>query len=100
MPALCKEGIYEYYSTDTYLILSKFWCDSLAEALDMQPPVMPEDGHTRLTTSDDISSSGSGKEASVAEALWDDEDTKSFYENLPDLRFVLKLLYICKSLKC
>lgn len=58
----------------------------LAEALDMQPPVMPEDGHTRLTTGDDISSPGTGKEASVAEALWDDEDTKSFYECLPDLR--------------
>ncbi|KAJ0558306.1 putative nonsense-mediated mRNA decay protein Nmd2/UPF2 [Helianthus annuus] len=59
---------------------------ALAEALDMQPPVMPEDGHTRLTTCDDTSSSGTGKEASVAEALWDDEDTKSFYECLPDLR--------------
>lgn len=59
---------------------------ALAEALDMQPPVMPEDGHTRLTTGDDISSLGTGKEASVAEALWDDEDTRSFYENLPDLR--------------
>ncbi|KAI3691889.1 hypothetical protein L6452_31691 [Arctium lappa] len=59
---------------------------TLAEALDMQPPVMPEDGHTRLTTGDDISSPGTGKEASVAEALWDDEDTKSFYECLPDLR--------------
>ncbi|KAI3809007.1 hypothetical protein L1987_24972 [Smallanthus sonchifolius] len=59
---------------------------ALAEALDMRPPVMPEDGHTRLTTGDDISSPGTGKEASVAEALWDDEDTKSFYECLPDLR--------------
>ncbi|KAL7614468.1 regulator of nonsense transcripts UPF2 [Lactuca sativa] len=59
---------------------------ALAEALDMQPPVMPEDGHTRLTTGDDVSSPGTGKEASVAEALWDDEDTKSFYECLPDLR--------------
>ncbi|XP_076925948.1 regulator of nonsense transcripts UPF2-like [Bidens hawaiensis] len=59
---------------------------ALAEALDMQPPVMPEDGHTRLTVGDDVASSGTGKETSVAEALWDDEDTKSFYECLPDLR--------------
>ncbi|KAJ0465690.1 putative nonsense-mediated mRNA decay protein Nmd2/UPF2 [Helianthus annuus] len=59
---------------------------ALAEALDMQPPVMPEDGHTRLTIGDDVASPGTGKEASVAEALWDDEDTKSFYECLPDLR--------------
>nr|XP_043631747.1 regulator of nonsense transcripts UPF2 [Erigeron canadensis] len=59
---------------------------ALAEALDMQAPEMPEDGHTRLTTGDDISSPGMGKESPVVEALWDDEDTKSFYENLPDLR--------------
>ncbi|GKE41593.1 hypothetical protein Tco_1468877, partial [Tanacetum coccineum] len=29
-----------------------FWCESLAEALGIQPRVMPEDGHTRLTTGD------------------------------------------------
>lgn len=60
---------------------------ALAEALDMQPPVMPEDGHTtRLTTGDDVLSPGAGKESSVLEAIWDDEDTRSFYECLPDLR--------------
>lgn len=87
------------------LILFNIVCDSLAEALDMQPPVMPEDGHTRLTTGDDTSSPGTGKEASVAEALWDDEDTKSFYENLPDLRFVLvrfnmQIIIYFKCMKC
>ncbi|KAF2294839.1 hypothetical protein GH714_021318 [Hevea brasiliensis] len=61
---------------------------SLAEALDMQPPVMPEDGHTtRVTTGDDSSSPAAGKDSSVLEALWDDEDTRAFYECLPDLRF-------------
>ncbi|XP_038978276.1 regulator of nonsense transcripts UPF2-like [Phoenix dactylifera] len=60
---------------------------SLAEALDMQPPVMPDDGHTtRLTTGVDVSSSASGKESSVLEPVWDDEDTRAFYESLPDLR--------------
>ncbi|KAJ9175552.1 hypothetical protein P3X46_014098 [Hevea brasiliensis] len=60
---------------------------SLAEALDMQPPVMPEDGHTtRVTTGDDSSSPAAGKDSSVLEALWDDEDTRAFYECLPDLR--------------
>ena len=49
---------------------------------------MLDDGHTRLTTGDDVSSPGTGKDASVAQALWDDEDTKSFYECLPDLRYV------------
>ncbi|CAL9127450.1 unnamed protein product [Musa textilis] len=60
---------------------------SLAEALDMQPPVLPDDGHaTRVTTGVDASSSASAKETSVLEPVWDDEDTRAFYESLPDLR--------------
>ncbi|KAG5226828.1 YCF protein [Salix suchowensis] len=59
----------------------------LAEALDMQPPVMPEDGHTtRVTSGEDASSSAAGKDTNALEALWDDEDTRAFYECLPDLR--------------
>ncbi|CAI8584077.1 unnamed protein product [Vicia faba] len=58
----------------------------LAEALDMQPPVMPEDGHTtRLTSGEETVSSASGKDSSV-EPVWDDEDTRAFYECFPDLR--------------
>ncbi|XP_047315125.1 regulator of nonsense transcripts UPF2 isoform X1 [Impatiens glandulifera] len=60
---------------------------ALAEALDMEPPVMPEDGHTtRVTTGGESSLPNSGKDSSVLEAIWDDEDTKAFYESLPDLR--------------
>ncbi|KAL0380267.1 UNVERIFIED_CONTAM: Regulator of nonsense transcripts UPF2 [Sesamum angustifolium] len=60
---------------------------SLAEALDMQPPVMPEDGHTtRVTSGEDVLSPVAGKDSSALEALWDDEDTRAFYECLPDLR--------------
>nr|GMD06381.1 regulator of nonsense transcripts UPF2 [Ipomoea batatas]GMD35254.1 regulator of nonsense transcripts UPF2 [Ipomoea batatas] len=59
---------------------------ALAEALDMQPPVMPEDGHTTRVTSVEDISSGGVKDSSVLEALWDDEDTRAFYECLPDLR--------------
>ncbi|KAF8021916.1 hypothetical protein BT93_G2146 [Corymbia citriodora subsp. variegata] len=59
---------------------------SLAEALDMQPPVMPEDGHTTRMTSGEDASSPAAKDSSMAEALWDDEDTRAFYECLPDLR--------------
>ena len=59
----------------------------LAESLDMQPPVMPDDGNTtRVTTGTDALPS-SGKESSALEPIWDDEDTKAFYESLPDLRF-------------
>ncbi|KAG2730013.1 hypothetical protein I3843_01G269600 [Carya illinoinensis] len=60
---------------------------SLAEALDMQPPAMPEDGHTtRVTTGEGASPPASGKDSSILEAIWDDEDTRAFYECLPDLR--------------
>lgn len=60
---------------------------SLAEALDMQPPVMPEDGHTtRVTSGEEAGTSASGKDSSVVEPIWDDEDTRAFYECLPDLR--------------
>ncbi|CAN6443435.1 unnamed protein product [Victoria cruziana] len=60
---------------------------SLAEALDMQPPVMPEDGHTtRVTSGEDAGSSANAKESSPLEPIWDDDDTKAFYECLPDLR--------------
>ncbi|XP_062219731.1 LOW QUALITY PROTEIN: regulator of nonsense transcripts UPF2-like [Phragmites australis] len=59
---------------------------SLADALDMQPPVMPDDGNTtRVTTGTEVSPS-SAKESSALEPIWDDEDTKAFYESLPDLR--------------
>ncbi|CAN1174174.1 Regulator of nonsense transcripts UPF2 [Linum perenne] len=60
---------------------------SLAEALDQQPPVMPEDAHTtRVTSGEDASSPAAGKDSSSLEPLWDDEDTRAFYECLPDLR--------------
>ncbi|KAK3015379.1 hypothetical protein RJ639_005880 [Escallonia herrerae] len=60
---------------------------ALAEALDTQPPAMPEDGHTtRVTSGEDASSPGAVKDTSVLEAIWDDEDTRAFYEGLPDLR--------------
>ncbi|GLT88919.1 hypothetical protein SLE2022_069260 [Rubroshorea leprosula] len=59
---------------------------SLAEALDMQPPEMPEDGHTTRVTSGEDASSTAGKDSSTVEAIWDDEDTRAFYECLPDLR--------------
>uniref|UniRef100_A0A6N2K4S7 Uncharacterized protein n=1 Tax=Salix viminalis TaxID=40686 RepID=A0A6N2K4S7_SALVM len=53
----------------------------------MQPPVMPEDGHTtRVTSGEDASSSAAGKDTNALEALWDDKDTRAFYECLPDLR--------------
>lgn len=71
------------------LISFHFFLLSLAEALDMQPPVMPEDGHTRVTTGEDVPFPVAGKESSALEPVWDDEDTRAFYECLPDLRFVL-----------
>ncbi|XP_073299406.1 regulator of nonsense transcripts UPF2 [Primulina huaijiensis] len=71
---------------------------SLAEALDMQPPVMPEDGHTtRVTSGEEVLSPVSSKDSSALEALWDDEDTKAFYECLPDLRAFVPAVLLGES---
>ncbi|CAA0811276.1 Regulator of nonsense transcripts UPF2 [Striga hermonthica] len=71
---------------------------SLAEALDMQPPVMPEDSHTtRLTSGEDVLSPVAGKDTSAIEALWDDEDTRAFYECLPDLRAFVPAVLLGES---
>ncbi|XP_058111101.1 regulator of nonsense transcripts UPF2-like [Magnolia sinica] len=74
-----------YWIYPLRVLIKPFLC-SLAEALEMQPPVMPEDGHTRVTTGKDSSFLASGKESSALEPIWDDEDTRAFYECLPDLR--------------
>lgn len=55
----------------------------------MQPPVMPEDGHTTRVISGEGSSSSITSKDSSLEALWDDDDTRAFYECLPDLRWCL-----------
>lgn len=70
----------------------------LAEAMDTQPPVMPEDGHTtRMTSGDDSASQSVGKEPAAPEPIWDDEDTRSFYESLPDLRLLTSLCLECED---
>lgn len=61
----------------------------------MQPPAMPEDGTTRLTAGDEPSSSAAVKDTSVPEPIWDDEDTRTFYECLTDLRSAL--IYVPKK---
>nr|GEY05748.1 hypothetical protein [Tanacetum cinerariifolium] len=64
-----------------------FWCESLAEALGIQPHVMPEDGHIRLTTGDDISWLY-WKTGFYCSSIVDHKDTRSFYKGLLYLRFV------------
>ncbi|GJR58285.1 MAK10-like protein [Tanacetum coccineum] len=67
--------------------------DEEEKALGIQPRVMPEDGHIRLTTDDDISWL-CWKTGFCCSSLVDDEDTISFYKGLLYLRaFVLFLLY-------
>lgn len=71
---------------------------SLAEAMDLQPPVMPDDGHTtRLTTGEDSASPSMGKDIPMPEPIWDDEDTRSFYESLPDLRAFVPAVLLGES---
>ncbi|KAI6676438.1 hypothetical protein NL676_037234 [Syzygium grande] len=75
-----------YFSLSMRQEISLYLVFCLAEALDMQPPVMHEDGHTTRMTSGEDASSAAAKDSSLAEPLWDDGDTRAFYECLPDLR--------------
>ncbi|XP_078437885.1 regulator of nonsense transcripts UPF2 [Wolffia australiana] len=67
---------------------------SLAEALDMQPPVMPDDSHTTRVSSGTDATTTPGKEPVVPEAIWDDDDTRTFYESLPDLRAFVPAVFL------
>lgn len=71
---------------------------TLAEALDMEPPIMPEDGRTtRLTSGEETTSPIAAKDSSVPEAIWDDEETRAFYECLPDLRAFVPAVLLGES---
>eukprot|EP00897_Mesotaenium_endlicherianum_P004511 jgi/Mesen1/4088/ME000214S03269 len=62
---------------------------SLAELLDKEPPVMPADDSVTRMSGPANGSAGSAADhgaLSTPEPLWDDDDTRTFYENLPDLR--------------
>ncbi|KAJ3680250.1 hypothetical protein LUZ60_016528 [Juncus effusus] len=90
-------------STASYEKLRKSYDQSLrsvsalAEAIEMEPPVMPDDGPTRVTTGADAGSAAQGKEAPVTEPIWDDEDTRAFYESLPDLRAFVPAVLLGES---
>ncbi|CAG8561233.1 3829_t:CDS:10, partial [Paraglomus brasilianum] len=60
----------------------------LADSLDLEMPDLPEDeGTTKLGGSVvKEGSSSKDKEDSFSSSIWEDEDAKSFYENLVDLR--------------
>ncbi|PWA78353.1 hypothetical protein CTI12_AA213780 [Artemisia annua] len=72
-------------------------------ALYIKPSIMPEDSHTRLTTGDDISSPGTGREAYVTEALWDDlkKVKSSWFKNFNVGRGVqFSVDELCAKLDC
>ncbi|GJP58575.1 hypothetical protein CLOP_g453 [Closterium sp. NIES-67] len=70
--------------------------NALAEALDRAPVALPEDEHTtHVAGGGDSSAGGAGgggagadgaKREAEALPLWDDDETRAFYENLPDLK--------------
>ncbi|CAI7777431.1 unnamed protein product [Closterium sp. NIES-54] len=68
--------------------------NALAEALDRPPVVLPEDEHTTHVAGGGDSSvggaGGAGADGGKREAeplpLWDDDETRVFYEDLPDLK--------------
>ncbi|CAI5470093.1 unnamed protein product [Closterium sp. Yama58-4] len=68
--------------------------NALADALDRPPVVLPEDEHTTHVAGGADSSAGGaggagadgGKREPEPLPLWDDDETRVFYEDLPDLK--------------
>ncbi|KAI8142032.1 armadillo-type protein [Fennellomyces sp. T-0311] len=69
---------------------------TLADALDLEMPELPEEeGVTRVS----IVSAGSGNafsdaKESVTNGIWEDEDARKFYEDLPDLRVLVPGVFL------
>ncbi|KAG0174672.1 hypothetical protein DFQ30_003435 [Apophysomyces sp. BC1015] len=73
----------------------------LADALDMEMPDLPEDeGMTKIS----IVSAGSGNTFSdskdnVLSSIWEDDDARKFYEDLPDLRVLVPGVFLESQLQ-
>eukprot|EP00850_Spirogloea_muscicola_P006728 SM000032S12112 [mRNA] locus=s32:567211:573564:- [translate_table: standard] len=70
---------------------------SLAEALSKEMPALPEDSRTtRIAGGLEANTPGANKDR-VLEPIWDDEDSRIFYEDLPDLRVLVPAVLLGDS---
>eukprot|EP00899_Mesostigma_viride_P014202 jgi/Mesvir1/22783/Mv14173-RA.1 len=89
--ALCEESSAQYARLRKSFDQLLRNVSSLAESLDKQPPAIPESDRTTriLSMGPEGGLTTPSKESAPAEPLFDDEDTRAFYESLPDLRVVV-----------
>lgn len=85
----------------------KMWTSTqqLADILDEDPPELPPDSPDSLDEMEekmmslDLSNRFKNTTESDLSSLWEDEDTRSFYEDLPDLKSLLPSIVYKDSLK-
>jgi regulator of nonsense transcripts 2 len=70
---------------------------TLAELLNKDMPQLPEDSHTTRIDSGTSLQNSVEKENPQVESIWQDEDTRSFYENLPELRVLVPAVLFGES---
>ncbi|RUP46340.1 nonsense-mediated mRNA decay 2 protein [Jimgerdemannia flammicorona] len=63
---------------------------NLADALDVEMPDLPEEqGTTKISIIREGGSSGFGEDKDIGNGIWEDEDARSFYENLANLKVLV-----------
>lgn len=73
---------------------------AFAELLDEELPALPEeDTTTRIVVADSTQTNKLGARTQEVEPIWNDEDTRSFYEDLPQLRVLLPAVLFGDSKK-
>eukprot|EP00850_Spirogloea_muscicola_P011490 SM000071S21114 [mRNA] locus=s71:436824:443196:- [translate_table: standard] len=70
---------------------------SLAEALSKEMPALPEDSRTTRIAGGLEANTPDASKDRVLEPSWDDEDSRIFYEDLPDLRVLVPAVLLGDS---
>lgn len=72
-------------------VVSQLGAAGLAELLNKQLPTLPDEQQTTriAAASVDAGSRPNNADAADGTGLWDDEDTRAFYETLPDLKLLV-----------
>ncbi|KAI8096391.1 armadillo-type protein [Halteromyces radiatus] len=71
--------------------------ETLADGLDEEMPDLPEDeGVTKVSIVSTTSGSSfaDGKETGLGNSVWEDDDARKFYEDLPDLRVLVPGVFL------